>query len=278
MPKPRPANDPKISDRIVARYQAGASVREICQAEGVSFSFAWKQLHLNGQSFGILNRMLRQIGQKGQTIETLAAQVADRFRSGTPVKRIAAEMQVTRYAVRRLLETAGVRRFRLYDSIHDYSASDRKRIARLFQSGAAVSQITAQTGAKQQMIKRILKEQGVPMRPSGRYSPPTTPQQVTQAVRLYQSGMTTQQIADKLRRSVAVIRRLLKENGFDLISRRGLKRKELPATTRKLILRLHREGVPMRQIAKQVSVTEYYVVRTIREDAATRQTRPKRKK
>jgi IS30 family transposase len=278
VPKPQPANDPKISDRIVARYQAGASVREICQAEGISNSFVRKQLKRHGQSFGVLNRMLRQFGEKGQTIESFAAQVADRFHSGTTVDRLATEMQVTDYAVRRLLAAVGVQRFRLRDSIHDYSASDRKRISRLFKSGASVNEITAQTGVKRQLIIRILKEQGVPMRPPGPFCPPPTPQEVTQAVRLYERGLTAHQVAAKLQRSFSVICRLLKENGFDLRSRRGIKRKEIPATTRKLILRLHREGVPMRHIAPQVSVTEYYVVRTVREDAATRQTRPKRKK
>ena len=272
-----PKIDPKIVARMVARYQAGASVDEICQAEGISESAVRRQLGLHGQTFGVLSRLLRQRGGKGQTVKTMAAQVAKRFQSGTSVHRIAADMQISYYAVRRMLDTAGLSHHRIRDSIDDHSATERKRIARMYQSGKTLNQITDQTGIGRGIVRRILAGQGVTMRP-GRFAKTVlTPQQGTHVIRLNQAGLTVERVSDKLKLSATAVSRYLKQHGIDPRQRCGRKSKGLPAAQQKHMLRLHQTGLAMRQIARQTGVTEHYVQRTIRENTPPSKS-PKRKK
>jgi DNA-binding NarL/FixJ family response regulator len=262
---------------MVARYQAGASVREISQTEGISISAVRRQLRLHGQTFGVLSRLLRQTGDQSQTVQTMAAQVAERFHSGTCVHRIAADMQISYYAVRRMLDTAGVSHHRLRDSIDDHSATERQRIARMYQAGNTIKQIADQTGIRPGILKRILAGQGVTLRPGGFTKIVLTPQQSTQIIRLYQAGLHMKEVAEKLNLTARAVSKHLTQSGLNSGQSRGPRAQALPAAQQKRILQLHQTGLSIRQIALQSGATEYYVERTIRENP-TPPTSPKRKK
>lgn len=269
--------DPQTFNRILARYQSGERLRAICRDEGFNEKNVRRRLRPYGLVGKPLARALLLIGDKDLTVETLAARLVDRFRSGTSVKQIAAETQISCHSVVRLLETAGVQ-LRFKDSVNNYSASDRERITRLYQSGCTVIEIAARTGGKPYAIRRILLDEGIAMRSHKFTSQPLTSTKGAKAVRLYQLYRNVKQVAQQLKCTSYKITRHLKQQGIDLRHNSGRKRQELSAAQRKAILRLHGEGRRVSQISRELSVSVFFVTRTVHEDLASTKFQPRRKK
>jgi len=124
-------------------------------------------------------------------------------------------------------------------------AARTRQAVKLYEAGLGTYQIGQKLGLSQPTVWRILRLQGVEMRPKGR---PKDEERSNEAARLYLSGLTMEKVGDQLGITRQRVQQLLSGMGVLARSPTGRHGVPRPDVTIEKVVELRRQGLPVHKI------------------------------
>ncbi len=196
--------------RLIAAYEAGASVHALAAGAGISDSTLREFLTAEGVT------IRRARGQARAVLEARGAEVIAAYESGRGLNAVAAEAGVSGALLREYLVDHGVairtRRGRAWDLLE---ARARELIA-AYGAGATLEALAADTGVSEATVGRFMAARGVEIRDRHRRSLDRLEPRTEELVRAYLDGETLSILAARAGVSSRTLSAFLADQGVRL--------------------------------------------------------------
>ena len=255
----------KLKEEIVELWNSGMTQRNIARNLHVSIATIRKALQ-EARKKGIEVRKANKGRKNVENIEKLEAEIVKLWNSGMSRKEISGKIHVSNRTIANALEKAKENKIYIRESKRGCQGSKsieerNAKIIELWNSGMIQRDISENLHVSIATIGNILREarkKGIQVKKANtrRKNVEDIEKLEAEIVELWNSGMSREEISDKIHVSIAAIGKVLREvrkKGIYIReSKRGRKKSEKAEKLEEEIVRLHNSGMKQRDIAKKI--------------------------
>ena len=240
--------DPEVAarnQRIVARYQEGAPLKDLATEFGVSIGLVTTVI----SSAGVAQYRRKP---KDPKVAARNQRIVARYQDGAPIKNLAAEFGVSVRLVNNVIRAAGVTKTRRKPRDPEVAARNQRIVAR-YQDGAPYKELAAEFGS---LVGTVINAAGVAQKRSKQMDLEVAARN-KRIVARYQEGAPYKELAAEFGISRSLVGTVISAAG--MARGRTSPRDPKVAARNKRIVARYQEGVPYKELAAEFGISRNLV-------------------